>query len=154
MYNEPVSISRLMRPLKRPIPMNAARHDPSASRSSDFGSLGAVVFITCVGKAPANGTRHRGNPPDAFQDCGCEEPLSRWRRGYTRYWCMTISCPPSTRLPPTSLCDWVSIRNACSPGLPRILETSITPEDSSSLVMKFGPDTPGPLRLGSKHAGS
>jgi len=25
-----------------------------------------------------------GNPPDAFQDCGCEEPLSRWRRGYAR----------------------------------------------------------------------
>src|SRR5215510_7778087 len=63
MYNEPVSISRLMRPLKRPIPMNAARHDPRASRSSDFGPLGAVVFIICVGKAPANGTRHRGESP-------------------------------------------------------------------------------------------
>src|SRR5262249_32053511 len=138
MYNEPVSISRLMRPLNAPIPMKAARHEATASRSSDFEPPRAVVFIICV-KALANGTRDRGNSPDAIQDCGCEEPLFHLRRRYTRYWCMTISWPPSTRAPPTSLCDWVSMRKACSPALPRILEMSITPEDSSSLVMKFGP---------------
>src|SRR5262249_55137164 len=136
MYNGPVSISRVMRPLNAPIPMKAARHEASASRSSDFEPPRAVVFIIFV-KGLANGKRQRGDSPDAIHNFGGEEPLSHLRRRYTRYWCMTISWPPSTRAPPTSLCDWVSMRNACSPALPRILEMSITPEDSSSLVMKF-----------------
>jgi hypothetical protein len=50
MYNDPVSISRLMRPLNAPMPTKAARHEASASRSSAFGPLGAVVFIICAGK--------------------------------------------------------------------------------------------------------
>jgi hypothetical protein len=50
MNNEPVSIRRLINPLNTPIPMNAATHEPSASRSSDFGLLCAVVFIICADK--------------------------------------------------------------------------------------------------------
>jgi hypothetical protein len=50
MNNDPVSIRRLINPLNMPIPMNAATHEPSASRSSDFGPLCAAVFIICADK--------------------------------------------------------------------------------------------------------
>src|SRR5215510_13807531 len=129
MNSEPVSIRRLISPLNAPMPMNAAAHEPSASRSSDLGPLRAFEFMICVvtGYPPSMGSEAPGLPPMP-QDL----QLQGGRR-YTRYWCITINWPPSTRAPPTSLCDWVSMRNACSPALPRILETSITPEDSSSL---------------------
>src|SRR5262245_5170229 len=67
MYNEPVSISRLMRPLNTPMPMNAAAHEPSASRSSDLGPLRAFEFMICVvtGHPPPMGSEAPGLPPDA-----------------------------------------------------------------------------------------
>src|SRR5262249_45689985 len=130
--------------------MRVAAHERTACHTEDWGPFVPyeLMIVVVQGHPPSMGSEAPGLPPMP-QDL----QLQGGRR-YTRYWCITINWPPSTRAPPTSLCDCVSIRNVCSPALPRMLEISTTPEDSSSLVTKFGPGCPGPLRFGSKRAGS
>src|SRR5262245_30447078 len=67
MNSEPVSIRRLISPLNAPMPMNAAAHEPSASRSSDLEPLRAFEFMICVvtGHRPLMGSEAPGVPPGA-----------------------------------------------------------------------------------------